>query len=110
MAEADEAELVFVVDVSSFTRKGFVGSTTYRGKPVDLEFDDRDAGIFLTTEMARRIHVRNGSALSILVENERSQLAKANIKSVGKDVRISNARVYYAVGKEGGAIIRIKKD
>ena len=109
VGEAPESELVFVVDVTSFTKKGFVGSTTYQGKPVDLEFDDGDAGVFLTSEMAKRIHVRKGSPLSVLIENDRHQLAKTVVAAVGKELRVSDAKVYYGVGKEGGAIVRIRK-
>lgn len=109
MAGAPEAELVFVVDVTSFTKKGFVGTTTYGGARVDVEFDDSDGGVFLSAEMARRIHVRRGSFLSILVENDRHQVAKTRVAAVGKVLRISDAKVYYGVGKEGGAIIRIRK-
>ena len=109
VAEAPEAELVFVVDVTSFTKKGFVGSTTYVGKPVDFEFDDGDGGVFLTSEMARRIRVRKGSPISVLIENDRHQLAKTTVAGVGKELRVSDAKVYYGVGKEGGAIVRIRK-
>jgi ABC-type lipoprotein release transport system permease subunit len=109
LAEADEAELVFVVDVSSLTEKGFVGTTTYHGKQVDLEFDDGGEGIFLTSEMAGRLHVRKGSALSVIMENERSMVTKATMAGVGRAPRISDPKIYYAVGREGGAIVRIRK-
>ena len=109
MVEVAMPEIVFVVDVSSFTKKGFVGSTTYNGKPVDLEFDDYDGGVSLTPDIARRIHVRKESPLSVLIENERRQVSKTKVAKVGKELRVSDARVYYAVGKEGGAIIRIRK-
>jgi ABC-type lipoprotein release transport system permease subunit len=109
VAQADEAELVFVVDVSSLTKKGFVGTTTYHGKQVDLEFDDGGAGIFLTSEMAGRLHVRKGSTLSVIMENERSMIAKATVAGVGSALRISDPKIYYAVGREGGAIVRIRK-
>ncbi len=109
MAFAGPQELVFVVDVSSLTKKGFVGSTTYEGKKVDLEFDDRGEGVFLSAEMARRLHIRKGSSLSILIEDERNQLVNASVAAVGKVLRISDPKVYYAVGREGGAILRIRK-
>jgi hypothetical protein len=109
VAQAAEAELVFVVDVSSFTERGFVGSTKYEGKPVSLEFDDEDKGVFINPEMAKRVHVRKGSPLILLIENERLQEAKTTVAGVGSTLRISDAKTYYAVGKEGGAIIRMRK-
>ncbi len=109
MPVAAETEIVFVVDVSSFTKNGFIGSTTYNGRPVDLEFDDSEGGVFLTSEVAKRIRVRKGSPLSVLIENERHQVAKTSVAAVGKELRVSDSKIYYAVGKEGGAIIRIRK-
>ena len=109
MASAQQAELVFVVDVSSLTAEGFIGSTKYEGKTVELEFDDRDAGIFLSPEMAARLHVRKGSRITLTTENERNQATDATVAGVGKTVRVSDSRVYYGVGKEGGAILRIRK-
>ena len=103
------AELVFVVDVSSLTKKGFVGTTTYEGRKVDLEFDDNGDGVFLTSEMAGRLHVRKGSPLSVIIEDDRNQVAEAQVAAVGKTIRISDPKVYYAVGREGGAVIRIRK-
>lgn len=107
--EAAEAELVFVVDVSSFTKKGFIGSTTFGGKQIDLEFDDGDEGVSLISAAAKRIHARKGSPISVLVEDDRTQLIKTTVCGVGRTLRISDSKVYYAVGKEGGAIIRIRK-
>ena len=109
VASARQAELVFVVDVSSLTRTGFIGSTEYEGKTVELEFDDKDAGVFLSSEMAERLHVRKGSSLSLTTENERNLVADASVAGVGKTLRISNSKVYYEVGKAGGAIVRIRK-
>ena len=109
MALADRAELVFVVDVSSLTKEGFVGTTKYEGKEVDLEFDDGTAGVFLDSEMAGRLHVKKGSKLSIVIEDERNEVVESTVAGVGKTIRISDARVYYPVGRDGGAIIRITK-
>jgi len=109
VALADRAELVFVVDVSSLTKKGFVGTTKYEGKQVDLEFDDGTAGVFLDSEMAGRLHVKKGSRLSIVIEDERNEVVESTVAGVGKAIRISDARVYYPVGRDGGAIIRITK-
>jgi len=110
VAEATESELVFVVDVSSFTKKGFVGSTEYEGKTTSIEFDDDDLGAYLTSEMAKRLHVRKGSPLLVIVEDDRRESAKTITAGVGSQVRISNAKVYYAVGREGGAVVRVKKE
>jgi hypothetical protein len=110
VAEANENELVFVVDVSSFTKKGFMGSTEYEGNTVSIEFDDDDLGVYLTTEMAKRLHVRKGSPLLVLVEDDRPESIKTITSGVGPKPRISNAKVYYAVGREGGAVVRVKKD
>ena len=109
MVEATEAELVYVVDVSSFTKKGFIGTTEYEGKTISIEFDDEDKGVWLTPQMARRLHVRKGSSLSIVVEDDRHELTKTVIAGVGPTAKISSAKVYYAVGKEGGAILRVGK-
>jgi hypothetical protein len=106
---AEEAELVFVVDVSSFTKDGFLGSTSYEGKRVDLEFDDSGKGVYLTAEMAGRLHVRKGSALRVVLEDDRMVVAETTLAAVGKAIRISDPKVYYGVGKEGGAVIRIRK-
>jgi ABC-type lipoprotein release transport system permease subunit len=109
VASAGQAELVFVVDVTSLTKKGFVGSTKYEGKAVDLEFDDGDAGVFLSSEMAARLRVRKGSKVLLVVESERNIVTDAVVSGVGKTVRISNPKVYYDVGKEGGAVVRIRR-
>ncbi len=109
MASANQAEIVFVVDVSSLTKNGFVGTTEYEGKKVELEFDDGSAGVFLTSEMAGRLRVRKGSRISVVIEGERNEVVGAEVAGVGKALRISDAKAYYAVGREGGAIIRIRK-
>lgn len=109
MSSAEQAELVFVVDVSSLTADGYVGTTEYEGKQVDLEFDDGDSGVFLTSEMAGRLRVRKGSAVSLIIESERNEVVEAEVSGVGKKLRISDQRVYYAVGREGGAVIRMRK-
>lgn len=109
MSRSDGEGLVFVVDVTSFTKSGFVGSTNYGGECIDIEFDDGDEGISLTGEMAERIGARKGSPLLVVVEDDRTQIATAAVASVGKAIRISNMKVYYAVGREGGAVVRIRK-
>ena len=109
MASADAAELVFVVDVSALTSKGFIGSTEYEKRKVDLDFDDANAGVYLNSEMAGRLRVKKGSRLSIVIEDDDNQVALTRVASVGRSLRISDAKVYYAVGREGGAVIRVRK-
>lgn len=106
---AERAEIIFVVDVTSLTKKGFVGTSTYGGKKVDLEFDDSGAGVFITSDMAARLHVRKGSKLSIMIEDEKKQMVEATVSGVGSRTRISDPKVYYAVGRDGGAVIRLLK-
>lgn len=109
MSSANSAELVFVVDVSSLTSEGFVGTTKYEGTTVDFGFDDGDAGVFLSSEMAGRLHVKKGSRLSIVVEDGSGLVAETRVASVGRVLRISDAKIYYAIGKEGGAILHVRK-
>lgn len=109
MASAGLAELVFVVDVSALTKEGFRGSTEYEGRIVDLEFDDGGDGVSLTSEMAARLRVKKGSRVSLVVEDGARQVAEVTVASVGKSLRISDPKVYYAVGKEGGAVLRVRK-
>lgn len=109
MAAAEQAEIVFAVDVSSLTKKGFVGTSTYEGKRVDLEFDDSGAGVFLTSQMAGRLHIRKGSRVSIVIEDEKKQLVESEVAGVGNKTRISDQKVYYAVGREGGGVVRLRK-
>lgn len=109
MSSAGQAEIVFVVDVTSLSKKGFVGSTSYEGKRVDLEFDDGDAGTFLSSGMAARLHVRTGSGVMLVVENERNIVTKSVISGVGETIRISNSKAYYEIGREGGAVVRIRR-
>ena len=61
------AELVLVVDVSALTSKGFVGTTRYEGRVVGFDFDDGEAGVFLSSEMAERLQVMKGSRLSLTI-------------------------------------------
>ena len=109
MAVPIEGEIVFVVDVSSFTEGGFVGTSVFEGQSLAINFDDRDEGAFLTYEMARRLGTKIGSTIAVLVEADKTQLAKLTVAEVGNAVRFSDAKVYYAIGNEGGAIVRISK-
>ena len=109
MPSAGAAELVFVVDVSSLTSGGFVGSTQYEGKRIDLDFDDGDSGVFLSSEMAGRLLVKKGSQLSIIVEGDSNLVSETKVASVGKSPRISDAKVYYTIGREGGGVLRLRR-
>jgi hypothetical protein len=109
VSSATLAELVFVVDVSSLTKKGFIGTTTYEGGKVDLEFDDVGEGVFLNSEMAGRLKVKKGSMVSVVIEDDGNLVAEAKVGGVSKVLRISDPKVYYAVGREGGAVIRVRK-
>lgn len=110
MNEAASPELVFVVDVSSFTEGGFKGRTSYGGRTIEIEFDDEGEGVFLTAEMAKRLKSRKGTPLSVIVEGDKNSLSKVELGGVRASVRLSDTKVYYAVGKEGGAVVRIRKD
>jgi hypothetical protein len=109
VATAAAAEIVFVVDVSSFTRAGFTGTSTYEGKRVDIEFDDGGAGVFLSPEMAGRLRVKEGSALSVVIEDDKTEVAQVTVGGVGKRLKFSDPRVYFAIGKEGGAVLRVRR-
>ena len=104
-----QAELVFVVDVSLLTEKGFVASSTYEGKKVSLEFDDAGDGVFLTAEMAGRLRVRKGSKVSLILEDSSTQVVELVVGGISKSPRVSDPKVYYAIGREGGAIARIRR-
>jgi ABC-type lipoprotein release transport system permease subunit len=103
-------ELDFVVDITFFTKKGFVGTTKYEDKTVKLEFDEDGDGLFLSTEMARRIGVKKGVSVSVIVEDGTAAIAQMQVAAVGKKVRISDPKVYRAIGREGGAIITVRRN
>ncbi|HZW84789.1 MAG TPA: hypothetical protein VFE91_02665 [Nitrososphaerales archaeon] len=109
MSDTVDSELVFVVDVSSFTKGGFVGTTSYEGKTIEIEFDDDSEGAFLTAEMAKRLKSKKGTGLSVIVEEEKSSISKVEVGGIRSSVRLSDPKVYYAVGKEGGAVVRIRR-
>jgi ABC-type lipoprotein release transport system permease subunit len=104
-----EVEITFVVDVSSFTEKGFIGTSSFAGEPVAINFDDENQGVFLNHEMAGRLGVKKGSWVSARVEADKTKVVQMTVAAVGKAVRISDSKVYYAIGKEGGAVIRVRK-
>jgi hypothetical protein len=106
----EKDELVFVVDVTSFTEKGFTGSCTFEGKRINIEFDDDDAGLSLDAGMCTRIGVGKGSSLTILVEDDQKiQVVESKITAVDDKLTFSNEKLYYLVGRLGGAIIRLRK-
>lgn len=100
---------MFVVDVSALTDEGFVGRSAYEGRGVNLRFDDSSAGVYLTKEMAARLHLRKGSRVVLTVEGDPVQVVEAVVAGLGGPPRISDPRVYYAVGREGGAVVHIRK-
>ena len=110
MTQEQGDELVFVVDVTSFTENGFIGSTNFGESRVNLEFDDGSDGVSLSPEMAKKIKVKVGSPVVIIGENEeKPQTSESTVSSVGEKLRISDAKTYYFVGRYGGAIVRIRK-
>jgi len=110
LTEEEAGELVFVVDVTSFTKRGFIGSSKFAGGRVDIEFDDGGRGLTLSSEMCKKIRARTGSEVLIIGENEdKPQTSESFVQSVGEKLRISDAKTYYLVGRYGGAIIRIRK-
>ena len=109
LAGKDDAELVFVVDVTRFTEAGFVGSSTFEGEGVDIEFDDGDKGVFLDQRMALRLGVRRGSALAVVLEDERAVFSESKVAGVRKTPGVSDAKVYYGIGREGGGVVRIRR-
>lgn len=109
MPSDEEPELVLVVDASTFTKRGFKGSGTFEGKQFNLEFDEGGEGLHLPSAMAARIHVKKGSAVSVIVEDEEVESSELTVASVGRELRISNSKVYYAVGRGGGAVVRIRR-
>lgn len=110
MSHSAGRELVFVLSVSSFTKKGYLGSASFMGRPVDIQFDDEDKGVFLPPEMSKQLGVKEGSKVSVVVEVEGQPMAtEAVVSRAVSGARISSAKVYYEVGKEGGAILKIRK-
>lgn len=105
---ADPSELVFVLDVSSFTKGGFLGTSTYEGNVVELEFDDLGEGVFLTPEMALRLGVKKGSRVSVALEEAGVSASELAVSGTAKRPRISDPKLYYAIGREGGAVVRLR--
>ncbi len=109
MSLPDEGEIVFVVDVTSFTEDGFIGTSRFMGDPVSVKFDGKDEGVFLTQGMAQRLSVSKASRVAVVVETERERTFEALVAGVGQDARISDSQIYLAVGSEGGGVVRIRR-
>jgi hypothetical protein len=107
--DARAPELVFVVDVSAFTPKGFVGTSSYGEGEISLQFDDGGDGVTLTRQMANQLEVARGSRVSIVVEDDVVERMSSTVTSIGKSPVISDPGVYYSVGRAGGAIVRLAK-
>lgn len=106
----EKDELVFVVDFTSFTEKGYECSSSFEGKRVDIEFDDADEGLVLSKAMCKRARLKKGSAVMISVEGEqRIEAFESVLEATGDGLRFSNAKLYYLLGGLGGAIIRIRR-
>ena len=103
-------ELVFVVDISSFTAKGFTGSSAFDGRRVDIEFDDADAGLTLTREMSLKVKAKVGSKLSVIAEDDgKTGSFESAVAAVSGSPRFSISKLYYFIGESGGAVIKIRK-
>lgn len=106
----DKREIILVVDVSSFTKQGFVGSSVFNGRQIDIEFDDIGNGIVLSNEMSRKINAKTNSAILVIGEDEQNPIiSELNVRSIGNNVSISDPKVYYFIGRNGGGILRIRK-
>ncbi len=101
-------ELVFVVDVTYFTEQGFVGSSNYEGREVDLEFDPAGNGVSLPHDMAERLGATNGGTVTVIVEDGAATFSNARVSVKGRKVRISDPKVYAAIGSEGGGVVRVR--
>ena len=103
-------ELVLVVDVTAFTTSGFVGSSSFEGKRVDIEFDDADKGLALTRGMSARTQTKVGSNVQVLIEDDlKIQSFESFVEAISEKPRLSNSKLYYFLGQRGGAVIRIRK-
>lgn len=98
-----------MVDVSSFTEEGFLGKTSYRGAPLDVEFDDRGDGLTLTQEMAERMGAKTGSPIALVVEGEESVHVAVKLAGTGPRPRISDPTVYSTIGNSGGAVLTLRR-
>ena len=102
-------ELVFVIDVTAFTPRGYKSVSVYEGHTVDLEFDNGTDGLILGRKMASRLGVGKGASLTVVVEGDSTTVVQTRLWRTGNLLRMSDSRIYQAVGSEGGAVLRIRK-
>lgn len=107
---SDKAELVFVVDITSFTKAGYECSSSYEGTRINIECDTADQGLVLSKSMCERAGMNRGSLATISVEGEQKiEVFESVVTKVNEALRFSNAKLYYLIGSLGGAIVRIRK-
>jgi len=103
-------ELVFVVDITSFTSKGFTAASSYEGRRVDIEFSERNDGLSLSQEMCKRIGLEMGSRVTILVEeDEKTNSIEGAVTEVSDTLRFASPELYYTIGRTGGGVLAIRK-
>src|SRR5437016_13345454 len=108
MTQEQGDELVFVVDVTSFTENGFIGSTNFGESRVNIEFDDGSDGVSLSPEMAKKIKEKVGSQVVIIGENEeKPQTSESKVSMVGERTRITDAMTHYRVARYYCALVCI---
>jgi hypothetical protein len=109
-SESGNQELLLVVDITSLTSSGFIGSSSFQGKRVDIEFDDEDNGLILSPAMSARVTADAGSKVLIFAEDDmKIQTFESVVKGVADTPRFSNSKLYYFVGERGSAIIRLRR-
>jgi hypothetical protein len=108
--KSETSELVLVIDITSFTSGGFIGSSAFEGGRVDIEFDDADNGLTLSERMCSKTGTETGSRVSIFAEDDlKIQSFEGVVVAISDRPRFSNSKLYYFVGRKGGAIIRLRK-
>jgi hypothetical protein len=104
------SELVFVVDITSFTGGGFTASSSYEGRRVDIEFSEKSDGLRLSKEMCNRVGLEKGSGVTILVEeDEKVHSIESVVAEVGETLRFGSPELYYTIGRTGGGVLVIRK-
>jgi hypothetical protein len=85
-------------------------SSLFEGRRIEIEFDDADEGLTLSRAMCERALLRRGSAVVVYVEDggEISAL-NSSLKGIGDKIRFSDSKLYFLIGRLGGAILRITK-
>ncbi|MDG6898197.1 MAG: hypothetical protein JRM99_04085 [Nitrososphaerota archaeon] len=108
-ARTEPDELVFVIDVSALTKEGFVGSSKYAGRQLDVKFDDSGEGVFLTADMAARLHVRKGSRVVLVIEEGPDLVMELPVAGIRSSPKVSDPKAYHALGSEGGGVVRLRR-